>query len=139
MFVFKLKYRVLYADVDKMNFVYYGNYARYFEYTRTEALRSLGISYRELEDSGIVMPVISMSIRYYKPAVYDDLLLIEVIVSELPQSRIQFNYTITNENGMLLNEAETTLVFLNEKSKRPVKAPELLVNKLKPYFEEKLV
>ena len=117
-----------------MQFMYYGNYAKYYEMVRTEALRSLGLPYLELEQSGVAMPVISMSVKYLKPAYYDQLLTITVKVEELPSTRMFFSYEIFNEDGTLINQGETTLIFINISSKKPVRAPEILVDRLRPYF-----
>ena len=134
MYTFSTTFRVLYADTDNMQFMYYGNYAKYYEMVRTEALRSLGLPYLELEQSGVAMPVISMSVKYLKPAYYDQLLTITVKVEELPSTRMFFSYEIFNEDGTLINQGETTLIFINISSKKPVRAPEILVDRLRPYF-----
>jgi acyl-CoA thioester hydrolase len=126
--------RVRYAETDQMGFVYYGEYATYFEVARVEAMRSLGISYKELEDSGVFMPVLDFHIRYIKPGKYDDELKIITKIPTLPVLKIRFVYETFNTTGELLNQAETELVFLNRTSLRPVKAPTLLLEKLARYF-----
>jgi acyl-CoA thioester hydrolase len=135
MFVSETKYRVLYGDTDNMGFVYYGNYPRLFERGRTEAIRELGISYKGMEEIGVGMPVRDMKVRYFKPAHYDDHLLIKTTVEKLPEARIEFKYDIFNEESVLINSGETTLVFLDLKTMRPTRAPEYLLEKLRPYFD----
>lgn len=133
MFVTETEIRVRYAETDRMGFCYYGNYAQYFEVARVESLRKLGISYKSLEDDGILLPVINFNINYKKPAYYDDLLVIKCSVRELPNVKIIFDYE-TYRNDTLLNEASTTLVFLSQSENKPVKIPELLLTKFQIYY-----
>jgi len=126
--------RVRYSETDQMGFVYYGQYASYFEVARVEALRSLGCTYNVLEKSGILMPVTEYSIKYHKPALYDDELVIETSINELPSARIRFAYNTYNASGSHLNTAFTELVFLNKETMRPVKSPLSLREALLPYF-----
>ncbi len=116
-------FRVRYAETDRMGYLYYGNYAAYFEVGRVELLRSLGISYRDLEDSGILLPVRDFSVRYIKPAYYDERLTLETAVSELSSARIVFQYKLKNDAGDLLTTAATTLVFVDRVSGRPISPP----------------
>lgn len=134
MFISETTVRVRYAETDKMGYVYYGNYATYYEVGRVESLRQLGLSYKEMEDNGIMLPVLDLSIKYIKPAFYDDLLTIKTIVKEIPGMRIHFYYEVYNESGMLLNKAETTLVFINMNTNKPCLAPEFFIEKIKQYF-----
>ena len=130
MFITETSIRVRYAETDQMGYVYYGNYAQYFEVGRVESLRKLGLTYKQMEDSGIMLPVFSYSIKYFKPAYYDDNLIIRTIVKETPLSRITFEYETLNEQAELLNKAETVLVFINRQTKKPCKAPKELVDKI---------
>jgi acyl-CoA thioester hydrolase len=135
MFIYEVPpVRVRYADTDQMGYVYYGNYARFYEIGRVEALRSLGFHYKAMEASGVMMPVYENRSRYLKPARYDDLLTIRVKISDLPTVRIVFHYDIYNEQGDHLNTGDTTLVFQNSVTGRLCKAPQDLVEKLKPFF-----
>ncbi len=127
--------RVCYADTDQMGYVYYGNYARFYEIGRVEALRSLGFHYKAMETSGVMMPVYENHSRYHRPARYDDLLTVRVTIPELPKARIVFRYEILNETGELLNTGETTLVFQRMDTGRLCAAPEPLVQVLKPFFD----
>ena len=132
---FETKLRVRYAETDQMGFVYYGVYAEYYEVGRVELLRSLGISYRELEEKGFALPVVSFEINYKKAAYYDDELTIRTTIKELPSARIEFYYETFNQKKELLNSGKVILVFVETKNKKPCSAPEIVVNKLK----EKLV
>ena len=131
----ELEKRVRYAETDRMGYVYYGNYSTYFEVARVEALRSLGVSYKSLEDEGIMLPVLEYRIKYFKPAFYDDLLKIETQIDKMPGARVHFFYKTFRENGEQVNEAETTLVFVNVKTGRPVEAPAHVLEKFKEYFK----
>ena len=135
MFLFSTTFRVLYADTDMMQYMYYGNYAKYYEMARTEALRKLDLFYSELEKKGISMPVISMKADYLQPAYYDQLLTVRVTVDELPCTRMHFIYEIFNEEEILINKAETTLIFWDQEKKRPTRAPEKLVERLREFFD----
>lgn len=128
MLQFNTSIRVRYGETDKMGYVYYGNYAQYFEVARVELLRSLGVSYKGLEDSGIMLPVLHFDIKYIKPAFYDDLLTIKTIVEEVPKIKIKFKYETYNQENVLLNIAETTLVFVDMETNKPTKCPEKLLN-----------
>ncbi len=134
MFTHHVQIRVTYADTDQMGYVYYGNYARYYEIGRVEALRSLGFSYKEMEASGIMMPVYENASRYLQPALYDDLLTVKVLVQQPPSARMVFAYEIYNEGGTLLHTGLTTLVFLNRQTNKPCRAPGALLERLKPFF-----
>ncbi|OYU96287.1 MAG: thioesterase [Bacteroidetes bacterium B1(2017)] len=136
MFVSETKLRVRYAETDQMGYVYYGNYATYYEVARVEALRDVDLSYKLFEDTGIMMPVLSLSCNYVKPAKYDDLLTIKTFIKEMPGVRIHFYYEVFNEAGVLLNRGETTLVCIDMKTQRPCGSPAILIEKLKPYFTE---
>ncbi|MFN8142907.1 MAG: thioesterase family protein [Bacteroidia bacterium] len=134
MYTSEVQVRVRYAETDQMGYVYYGNYAAYFEVARVEALRSLGFSYKKLEEDGVMLPVLDFSVKYFKPAYYDDLLIIKTIIREMPQARIKFEYEIYNEHELLLNSATTTLVFINKSTNRPCPAPEDFRKAISKYF-----
>ncbi len=134
MFTHQTTIRVRYSETDQMGFVYYGQYASYLEVGRVEALRSLGIRYSSLEESGILMPVTDLHIRYKKPARYDELLYIETRVETLPKSRIVFHYSMFNESMELLNTADTELVFIRSTDNKPMRVPTLIVEALSKFF-----
>ena len=136
MFDFTTQIRVRYADTDQMGFVYYGNYARYFEIGRVEALRSLGISYKALEETGIMMPVLENYSKYIKPALYDNLLSIRVMIKEIPGTRIRFDYEITNEEGILIHLGYTVLVFISAENKRVISFPTYIKEAIEVFFDK---
>ena len=117
-----------------MGYSHHSNYIIYYEYGRVEALRSLGMSYKELEDSGVMMPVIDSGCKYLKPALYDDLIKIQVTVPNMPTARMRFEYRLFVED-VLINEGHTTLAFVNMDTGRPMRAPESIINLLKPFYE----
>ena len=123
--------RVRYGETDQMGVVYYGNYALYLEQGRTEWLRSLGFSYKWLEANDIHLPVVHFSIDYIKPAFYDDLLTVKTSLRQMPSVKIEFHYEIYNESKLLLATATTVLVFVNSSTKKLMKAPDFLIEKLK--------
>lgn len=135
MFIHTTTYRVRYADTDQMGYVYYGNYARLYEIGRVEALRSLGYSYKEMEDSGVMMPVYENKSRFIAPTLYDDLLTIKTIINSLPSARVVFHYEILNSSEKLVHTGETTLVFVKTGNNRLTVAPKDLLEKLNSYFE----
>lgn len=134
MYKTEIQLRVRYSETDRMGFVYYGNYAQYFEVARVESLRQLGFSYKEMEDSGIVLPVLEYHIKYIKPAFYDDLLTVVTTIIKPPSTRLFFEYETFNQKNDLLNKAFTTLVFLNKLTMKPCVAPEYFIAGLIRYF-----
>jgi len=127
--------RVRYSETDRMNYVYYGNYAQYFEVARVEALRSLGVSYKNLEEEdGVMLPVLDYQIKFFKPAFYDELLSIHTSITKMPEARIHFEYEVKNEKEELINKASTTLVFVNKATGKPMLAPASFLKLLEPYF-----
>jgi acyl-CoA thioester hydrolase len=134
MYVSETTVRVRYAETDRMGYVYYGNYTQYYEVGRVEALRQLGTSYKEMEDNGIMLPVYTCNLKYLKPALYDDLLVIKTTIKELPTAKISFDYEIYNQKNQLLNTGNTVLVFINTATGRPCPAPALFMEKIKQFF-----
>jgi acyl-CoA thioester hydrolase len=129
--------RVRYAETDQMGYVYHGNYAAYFEVARTEAFRRLGISYKALEADGVGMPVGELRTRFRRPARYDDLLTVRLLLRQPAEgSRVLFEYEIYNEAGELLTEGHTLMVFVSTATGRPVPMPAGIAAKLAPYFSE---
>ena len=131
MFSVDIKTRIRYSETDQMGYVYYGNYAAFYEIGRVELFRALGTSYKALEDSGIMMPVYEMHCKYLKPAKYDDEIIIRTTLHDIPSSRIVFEYEILNLSNETLNKSETTLVFVDMKTNKIIKAPELITEPLK--------
>ena len=134
MFTYKHQIRVRYGDTDQMGYVSYGNYGYYYEQARSEAIRWAGISYKEIEDSGTMMPITRMNIKYIRPAYYDELLTIKTTVAEMPNRLILFTYQVFNEKNELINEGETQLAFIDAVTKKMKSAPEVLIQKLKPFL-----
>ena len=134
MYSHEVQLRVRYADTDQMGYVYYGNYAAYYEVARVESFRNLGFAYKDLEEMGVMMPVLELKSNYIQPAKYDDLLTIKVSIPEFPKVRIKYLYEIFNEAGVLLNKGETTLAFINMENGRPVRMPEVMEKLLTPFY-----
>ena len=132
--VFEHKIRVRYGETDKMGFVYYGNYALYLEEARTELIRKAGVSYKEMEEKGIELPVVNLNITYRKPALYDDELLLKTTINTPVGKKISFNTTIYNLENQLLIEAVVTLVFIDSVNKKVISCPEFLEQKLAEYI-----
>ena len=126
----KISFRVRYAETDQMGVVYHGNYAQYLEMGRVEWLRSFGISYKSMEENGIMLPVISLSMNFKKSAIYDDLITVETRLKKIPSVRIEFDYQIYNESNEILVSANTVLAFMDMKKKRPVKCPDYLLKRI---------
>ncbi|MCO4813283.1 MAG: acyl-CoA thioesterase [Flavobacteriales bacterium] len=113
-----------------MGYCYYGNYAQYFEVGRVETLRSLGLSYKQLENEGFMLPVSEFSVKYKSPAFYDDLLSIETTITETKGARVYFTYTIKNESNVTIATATTTLVFVAKETMRPTTPPTIFTKLL---------
>jgi acyl-CoA thioester hydrolase len=129
--------RVRYGETDQMGYLYYGNYALYYEVGRTDAIRQLGLTYRQLEETGIMMPVVEFHSNYYRPALYDDLVTVKTIIKTLPaDSKMEFYSELYNEEGQLLNKGVTTLVFYDPKEKKKANIPLELYTVLAPYFQK---
>jgi acyl-CoA thioester hydrolase len=135
MYVSETTIRVRYAETDQMNIVYYGNYAQYFEVGRVEAIRQLGLSYKDLESTGIIMPVVEMTAKFVRPARYDDLLTIRTTIRELPTShRIEFIQEVYNERGKLLTTGVVVLYFVWAKTMEKTTMPREMAERLRPWF-----
>lgn len=127
--------RVRYAETDQMGVVYHGHYFQYFEVARVEAIRQLGMSYADMEKLGVIMPVTEVQCRYMRPARYDDLLTIKIMLKELPvHHKIEFFQEVYNEKKELLASAKVILYFLEAKTMKRTTMPEELRLKLQPYF-----
>ncbi|HEY5822724.1 MAG TPA: thioesterase family protein [Cyclobacteriaceae bacterium] len=134
MYVSQTQVRVRYGETDQMGYVYYGNYAMYYEVARVESLRQLGLSYKELEDMGVMLPVLENKSKFLSAALYDDLLKIVTTIREKPGVRIKFEYEIFNEAEKLIHQGETLLVFVDKKSGKPCRPPKVFDQILQPYF-----
>ena len=137
MFITETLIRVRYAETDQMNVVYYGNYAQYFEVARAESIRNLGLTYKEMESTGVMMPVVEMQTKFLRPAHYDDLLTIKTVMRELPvDHRILFEHEVFNQEKKLLTLGKVTLYFVKIGSFERTVMPETMRNLLKPFFPE---
>jgi len=134
MFFFdEIPIRVRYGETDQMGVVHHGNYALYLEMGRTEWLRKMGLSYNEMEKSGVMLPVISMSLNYKKSALYDEVIKVKTQLNKLPSVKIEFDYEITNAAGDVLATANTVLAFIDMNSKRPMKCPDYILRKIESF------
>jgi acyl-CoA thioester hydrolase len=135
MYTFETQIRVRYAETDQMGYVYYGNYPMYYEVARVECLRSLGYSYKKLEEEGIMMPVLENNSKYIEPARYDDLLTIKLSIPKPPGVKIAFEYDFLNEEGKMIHQGKTLLAFINKETRRPSRPPKIMLDLLNPFFE----
>ncbi|WP_268224012.1 acyl-CoA thioesterase [Sinomicrobium oceani] len=126
--------RIRYGETDQMGVVYHGNYAQFMEIGRVEWLRNIGVSYKSMEEKGVMLPVVSLHVEFKKPARYDDLILVKTTLVERPGVKIVFDYKIYDENGEVLTVGNTVLVFVDMKSGRPVRCPDHILKKI----EEKM-
>jgi len=127
---YQFQVRVRYAETDQMGVVYHGNYAQYFEMGRVEWLRNMGVSYKWMEDNGVMLPVVSLTMNYKKPARYDDLLTVKTILKSQTSVKIEFDYEIYNEENELLTTGYSMLVFVNMKTGRPMLPPSYISEKI---------
>lgn len=133
---FTTTFRVRYGETDQSSFVFNGNYAAYYEIGRTAAIRAMGISYKEIEERGVVMPLIYQNSRFHFPAFYDDLLTIKTSILEMPKARIVFRYEIFNESGKKIHSGENALAFIDKKTHRPLRAPNWFIELLQKELDK---
>ncbi len=126
-----IKIRPRYGEVDQMGYVYHANYVSYCHLARTELLRKFGVNDSCLERNNIMLPVISMNLKYFKPAHYDEELIVKTIIPEMPLVRFRFQFEISNQLGEKICEADSTVVFADRNSRKPMKAPQLVLKSLK--------
>ena len=136
MIVTETKIRVYYEDTDQMGVVYYGNYARYYEIGRTEMIRDLGFTYKQMEEMNIMLPARSLKINYMKPARYDDLLTIRTIVDTIPKVKFPIKTEIYNNEGELINSGEVVLAFFNSVTNKPCAAPKFFTDEMTRIFKD---
>lgn len=130
MFCHNTQVKVRYGETDQMSVVYHGNYAQYLEIGRIEWLSALGISYKEMEKQGIMLPVVVLNITYCKPAFYDDVLTIKTTLVKLPKVSVEFEYEILNANGEVLTTAYSKLVFVSIETRQPTRCPQYFLDQL---------
>jgi len=136
MIVSENKIRIRYDEVDKMGYVYHGNYAKYYHIGRTELLRKIGISDKELESDNIKLPVIEMSIKYVKLIFYDDIITVKTSLHNIPTSKMIFHHEVCNYNNEVINQAGSMVAFVDIYTRKPMKVPQLIVNKMKLYIQK---
>lgn len=135
MFSSETSVRVRYAETDQMGVVYHGNYAQYFEVARAESIRQLGLTYKDMEAMGIIMPIVELHTKFIRPAHYDDLLTIRTTLAQLPTDhRIEFQQEVFNEHQKLLTVGKVVLYFLDASTRQKAVMPPALYEKLAPYF-----
>ncbi len=130
---FSIQIKVRYCETDQMGLVHHGSYINYFEEARISWISNLGFSYSEMEKSGIILPVSKLNINYLRPAYFENDLVVNVELTELPTSRLIFNYTITNKDEVVVT-GTTVLAFLNKETKKPVRCPDYMLEKVTPLF-----
>ena len=126
----EIDFRIRYGETDQMGVVYHGNYAQYFEIGRTEWLRNLGITYKQMEEEGIKLPVISLMVNFKKSACYDDMIKVKTTLKKMPSASIEFDYEIVNELGEILTTGNTVLAFIDINRNRPTRCPHYILDKL---------
>ena len=131
---FSIKIKVRYFETDQMGLVHHGSYINYFEEARISWISNLGFSYSEMEKSGIILPVSKLNVSYLRPAYFDDELVVNVELAEPPTSRLIFNYTIKNKDKVVVT-GTTVLAFLNKETKKPVRCPDYMLEKVTPLFK----
>ena len=136
MISYKTEIRVRFCETDKMQFLHHAKYVEYFEVARTEMLRYYGLPYKSIEDKGIEMPVMEISIKYKNAAFYDELLTVEASVSEINSPKVHIDYKVFKENGLIAAEGYSVLAFMKTATKKACRPPEFYVNTLKKYFEQ---
>ncbi len=135
MFTTETQIRIHYALTDQMGVVYHGHYAQFYEIGRTEAIRQIGYTYKDIEAMGIIMPVIDIHSRFLRPAKYDDLITVKTTLKELPQNhKIVFHSEIYNQKDELLNSGIVTLYFMHAEGMKRCDMPEVLKERLEKYF-----
>jgi acyl-CoA thioester hydrolase len=135
MYSYETKIRVRYNETDRMGYLHHSVYVAYFEVARTEMMRNMGITYKEMEDSGILLPVYALDISFKQPAFYDDVLTIKSVLTKIPVIRLIIEYEVFNHDGQVICTATSTNVFVSAQNRKPVKAPEAFLEKFNAFFE----
>ncbi len=136
MFTTETTIRIHYALTDQMGIVYHGHYAQFYEIGRTEAIRSLGYTYKDIEAMGVIMPVVDIHSKFLRPAKYDDLITVKTTLREMPvHHKIVFHSEIYNHDGDLLNIGDVTLYFMEVNTMKRIEMPAILKEKVSKYFE----
>lgn len=136
MIQFDTQVRVWYEHTDQMGICHHSNYINYYEAARSDFMRSLGLSYAEVERMGLMMPILEVQAKYHRPARYDELLTVRVLLDELPTTRVNFRYELYNEEGTLINRGMTQLGFMRADTRRPCRCPEWFLDRLRTVWSE---
>ena len=128
---FETQIRVEYHHTDQMGIVHHSNYVKFFEVARTEWLRASGLTYAEMERRGVMMPIVDVAVKYRNPALYDELLSVTAFVDESPKARMVFRYEVRGEDGREIATGSTTLGFIDKETRRPMRAPQWLLEVVK--------
>ena len=136
MISYKTEIRVRFCETDKMQFLHHAKYLEFFEVARTEMLRYYGLPYKTIEDNGIEMPVMEISIKYKNAAFYDELLTVEASVKEINSPKVHIDYKVIKENGLIAAEGYSVLAFMKTSSKKACRPPDFYINILRKYFEK---
>ena len=131
MISFETKIRVEYHHTDQMGIVHHSNYVKFFEVARTEWLRASGLTYAEMERRGVMMPIVDVAVKYRNPALYDELISVTAFVDESPKARMVFRYEVRGEDGREIASGSTTLGFIDKETRRPMRAPQWLLEVVK--------
>ena len=134
MYSFDTQIRVRYGECDQMGYLHHSNYARYYEVARVELMRDLGFPYGEMEQSGIIMPVLNMECKFIKPVLYDELTTVRAIITEMPKTRMKLTYEVYDSKAQKVNTGATDLCFVDGKSRRPMRCPSHILEILEPVF-----
>tara|TARA_B100000809_G_scaffold266760_2_gene331310 strand:+ start:44650 stop:45063 length:414 start_codon:yes stop_codon:yes gene_type:complete len=131
----KTPLKIRYSETDQMGYAHHGNYAQYFEIGRLELLHDLGISYKKMEEEGLILPVYSIKTRFIQPAKFDDSLILRTILKEIPTAKITFEYEIYNSDNKKISTGETVLVFVDTNKNRPIKIPAKILSNIMKKFK----
>ncbi len=134
----EVKIRVRYAEVDRMGYVYYGNYATYYEVARRAIMDKIGMSYVKFEDEGYFLPIARMEVRYIQPALYDEVLTVKIRLVRYTRVKLEFEYEIFNQKEELINKGYTLQVFIDGQSRKPTSAPQYFLELLDKYSESEI-
>lgn len=127
--------RVRYAEADRMGYAYHGHYAEYFEIARCDWCRQLGMPYKEIEERGIIMPVVELNMKYLRPAFYDDVLTVKIILKEKPDRRIVMEGEFYNQQQKLTTLASASIAFVEKETMKPVRVPEFISEAIEKNWE----
>lgn len=136
MIIYDHPVRSRYAETDQMGYVYHARYLEYFESARTEFIREAGITYRALEDNGVMMPVMEARLEFIRPVMYDEVVTVRLMIFELPGVRLKTHYKIFGDDGGTRVSGSVILCFMNAKTRRPCRPPEVFVEQMKAYIAE---